>query len=223
MKIKFFLISKAVNYSEIIKFLETQVNLRIEEKICDSIYLLEHESVYTAGRSFDKSEILDPNIRIIKTNRGGKITYHGPGQRIIYPIISLDNKFYNKDLHKFIFSMEQWIINSLAQILVQAYKLENYVGIWTKYQYKDAKIASLGFRVKKWTIYHGISLNVEDKIENFSKIMPCGIKDLSITSIKKLGISIDYPELDQIFISQFQCLFPFYTKLEQTICTNLLL
>ena len=175
---------KPVNYLDALKFLEKRVTEINKSEANELIWILEHPSTFTAGTSFNESDILDKSIDIIKTSRGGKITWHGPGQLICYLVINLNNR--KKDIRKFINIIENSIINSLKKFGINSYSDRKNIGIWTKLNYEDKKVGAIGIKVKKWIAYHGFSININNDISNYKKIIPCGIKDKGITTLKKI-------------------------------------
>ena len=175
---------KPVNYLDALKFLEERVTEINKSEANELIWLLEHPSVFTAGTSFNESDILDKSIDIIKTSRGGKITWHGPGQLICYLVINLNNR--KNDIRKFINIIENSIILSLQSFGIHTYSDRKNIGIWTKLNNEDKKVGAIGIKVKKWIAYHGFSININNDISNYKKIIPCGIKDKGITTLKKI-------------------------------------
>ena len=175
---------KPVNYLDALKFLEERVTEINKSEAHELIWILEHPSVFTAGTSFNESDILDKSIDIIKTSRGGKITWHGPGQLICYLVINLNNR--KKDIRKFINIIENSIILSLKSFGIHSYSDRKNIGIWTKLNNEDKKVGAIGIKVKKWIAYHGFSININNDISNYKKIIPCGIKDKGVTTLKKI-------------------------------------
>ena len=176
---------KPVNYFDAIDFLEkrvTKVNINDANEL---IWILEHPSIFTAGTSFNENDILDKSIKVVKTSRGGKITWHGPGQLVCYFVINLNNR--KKDIRKFLNIIENSIIASLKKFGISSYSDRKNIGIWTKINNKEKKIGAIGIRVKKWIAYHGFSINITSSMSNYKKIIPCGIKDKEITSLKKIN------------------------------------
>ena len=176
---------KPVNYFDAIDFLEkrvTKININDANEL---IWILEHPSIFTAGTSFNENDILDKSIKVVKTSRGGKITWHGPGQLICYLVINLNNR--KKDIRKFLNIIENSIITSLKKFGISSYSDRKNIGIWTKINNKEKKIGAIGIRVKKWIAYHGFSVNITSSMSNYKKIIPCGIKDKEITSLKKIN------------------------------------
>ena len=176
---------KPVNYFDAIDFLEkrvTKININDANEL---IWILEHPSIFTAGTSFNENDILDKSIKVVKTSRGGKITWHGPGQLVCYFVINLNNR--KKDIRKFLNIIENSIITSLKKFGISSYSDRKNIGIWTKINNKEKKIGAIGIRVKKWIAYHGFSKNITSSMSNYKKIIPCGIKDKEITSLKKIN------------------------------------
>ena len=147
----------------------------------DFIWILEHPTTYTAGIRSEKKEILDKKIKIISTNRGGKITLHNRGQKIVYFVINLNNK--KKDIRKFINIIEKSIIQFLKIYGINSKADRKNIGIWVK----DKKIAAIGIKVSRWIAFHGCSINIDNKLKDYKKIIPCGLSSLNITSIKNEG------------------------------------
>ena len=176
---------KPVNYFDAIDFLEkrvTKININDANEL---IWILEHPSIFTAGTSFNENDILDKSIKVVKTSRGGKITWHGPGQLVCYFVINLNNR--KKDIRNFLNIIENSIITSLKKFGISSYSDRKNIGIWTKINNKEKKIGAIGIRVKKWIAYHGFSINITSSMSNYKKIIPCGIKDKEITSLKKIN------------------------------------
>lgn len=194
-----------VDYQEGIKIMEDQLDRVINSMQPDTIFLLEHKEVYTAGTSHNVEELLKPDLfPVIYTGRGGKFTYHGPGQRIIYPIINLNNTDKVKDLKLYITQLEKWIILTLAELDVNAFTIQGKVGIWVKNSRNiESKIGAIGIRVRKWVTYHGIAVNISPNLDNYSGIIPCGINDFPITSLEDMGINISMTEFDIILKKKF--------------------
>ena len=176
---------KPVNYIDAIEFLEKRVEKVNKNDAKELIWILEHSSVFTTGPNFNKSDVLDKSIKIIKTSRGGKITWHGPGQMICYFVINLNKR--KKDIRNFLYIIENSIINSLKKFGIDSYSDRKNIGIWTKINNKDKKVGAIGIRVKKWIAYHGFALNINNDVSNFKKIIPCGINDKEITTLKRIN------------------------------------
>ncbi len=203
--VKWITLPGLVEYQEGIKIMEGQLDRVINSMQPDTIFLLEHKEVYTAGTSHNVEELLKPDsFPVIYTGRGGKFTYHGPGQRIIYPIINLNNTDKVKDLKLYITQLEKWIILTLAELDVNAFTIQGKVGIWVKNSRNiESKIGAIGIRVRKWVTYHGIAVNISPNLDNYSGIIPCGINDFPITSLEDMGINISITEFDIILKKKF--------------------
>ena len=169
---------KPVIYEDAKKLMEERL-LNVDlNKSNELIWTLEHPDIYTAGTSYNKSDILDKSIKILETNRGGKITYHGPGQLICYFVIDLKKR--KKDIRKFISIIEKTIIETLAFFNIKSFSDKENIGIWNKENGKTKKVAAIGVRVSKWIAYHGFSINISNKLEKYDAIIPCGIKDKGV-------------------------------------------
>ena len=175
---------KPVKYEDAIRLMEKRLVEIDQNKSNDLIWILEHEDLYTAGTSYKENEIIDKSIQIVKTNRGGKITYHGPGQLICYFVIDL--KKNKKDIRKFISIIEQTIIETLKYYKINSFPDKENIGIWYSDNSKMKKIAAIGVRVSKWIAYHGFSININNDLEKYNAIIPCGIKDKGVTNLKKI-------------------------------------
>ena len=191
---------KPVKYEDAIEFMEKRLSEIDKKNSNDLIWILEHKELYTAGTSSSENDILDKSIKIIKTNRGGKITYHGPGQLICYFVIDL--KKDKKDIRKFITMLEKTIINTLKFYGIETSADKENIGIWYNDNNKIKKIAAIGVRVSKWIAYHGFSININNDLKKYDAIIPCGIKDKGITNLKKIKDQ-NYAELGDILIENF--------------------
>jgi lipoyl(octanoyl) transferase len=190
---------KPVNYFDAINLLETRLHQIHKNKEKELIWTLTHDEIFTAGTSYNEKEILDKSIKIINTNRGGKITYHGPGQLICYFVLDLRNK---KDVRKFITSIEKTIIQTLRYFEIETFSDKDNIGIWHKENNELNKVAAIGVRVSKWIAYHGFSININNNLEQYKKIIPCGISDKGVTNLKKIKDQ-DYFNLENILIKNF--------------------
>ena len=182
MNIEIKISKKPIEYNKAIKYLEARLDKIKEGKAKELIWILEHNDIYTAGSSYKDDEILDKKIKLIKTNRGGKITWHGPGQIIFYFLIDLTKR--NKDIRNFLTVIENSIIKSLKEYNIITFSDRKNIGIWIKKRNSTKKIAAIGIRVKKWIAYHGFSLNINNDIEKYKKIIPCGIKNKGVTNLR---------------------------------------
>jgi len=174
-----------IKYEDAIRLMEERLSNLNKDKSCELIWILEHSDIYTAGTSYDKNEILDKSIKILKTNRGGKITYHGPGQLICYFVIDLKKR--NKDIRKFITVIEKTIINTLKFYNINTFADKDNIGIWYNKNSKLKKVAAIGIRVSKWIAYHGFSININNDLNKYSSIIPCGIKNKGVTNLKEIN------------------------------------
>ena len=191
---------KPIKYINALDFLEKRlinINLNNEK---DLIWILEHEDVYTGGTSYNENEILDKSIDLIKTNRGGKITYHGPGQIICYFVIDLKKR--NKDIRKFITLIEKTIIETLLEFNISTFSDSKNIGIWFDDKKKIKKVAAIGVRVSKWIAYHGFAINVNNDLSKYKSIIPCGITDKEVTSLEKIN-NQNYDNLKNQIIKNF--------------------
>ena len=200
MKIEIKKSTKPVEYKEAIDYLEKRLVQVNQKKETELIWILEHPSIYTAGTSYNENEILDKSINVIKTNRGGKITCHGPGQTICYFIIDLTKR--KKDIRKFTTTIENTIIQTLKEYKINSFSDRDNIGIWVNHKNKIKKIAAIGIRVSRWIAYHGFSINVNNNLENYNKIIPCGIKNKSVSSLKLIKDQ-NYDELNDKIINNF--------------------
>ncbi len=175
---------KAVDYKIAINLLEKRVRNLAVNNGQELIWFLEHKSIFTAGTSYKEKDIIEKSIKIYKTNRGGKITWHGPGQIICYMVIDLNKR--KKDIRKFIQIIEKSIIHTLEEVNIRSFNDRKNVGIWTDHENKIKKIAAIGIRVKRWIAYHGFSINYSNSLEEYKKIIPCGISDKGIVNINKI-------------------------------------
>ena len=193
---------KPVIYEDAKKMMEERLLNVDQNKSNELIWTLEHPDIYTAGTSYNESDILDKSIKILETNRGGKITYHGPGQLICYFVIDLKKR--KKDIRKFITIIEKTIIDTLQFFNIKTFSDKENIGIWYKDNKQTKKVAAIGVRISKWIAYHGFSININNNLDKYKAIIPCGIKDKGVTNLKQIKDQ-DYKELDkklvEIFIS----------------------
>ena len=191
---------KPVKYDEAIKLLEERLlDINIHKK-SDLIWILEHEEIYTAGSSYKEEEVLNKGINLIKTNRGGKITYHGPGQLICYFVIDLKRR--HKDIRKFITLIEKTIIVSLSEFNIKSFGDPKNIGIWIDDKNDTKKVAAIGVRVSKWIAYHGFAININNDLTKYQNIIPCGILDKSVTNLKEIN-NQNYSNLNHVLVNNF--------------------
>ena len=191
---------KPIKYDQAMKFLEQRLIDINNDKKNDLIWILEHEEVYTAGTSYQKKEILNKDIIVIKTNRGGKITYHGPGQLICYFVIDLKKR--QKDIRKFITLIEKTIIESLSEFNIKSFGDPKNIGIWVNDKTDIKKIAAIGVRVSKWIAYHGFAINISNDLTKYQSIIPCGVSDKGVTNLKSIN-NQNYDILSDVIVKNF--------------------
>jgi len=198
------IISKeSVDYLYALKFMEDRIESIIDNKSPELVWLLSHPNIYTCGVSSKKEDFIKkPQIPVYQTSRGGQITYHGPGQRIVYIMKNLNN---NKDIRNYINILEEISFNTLEEFNILSKSYKDRIGIWvTKYNKKNCdpekKIGSIGIKIKKWVTFHGISFNINPDLNYFNFINPCGIKNCEVTSLKELGINTTYKKFDKILL-----------------------
>ena len=196
---------KPVDYNESMKILEKRVKEVSLGKKNELLWILEHNTVYTAGSSSNEKDVINKNIKIIKTNRGGKHTLHSPGQKVVYFVLNLNKR--EKNIRRLVSSVENCIIEVLKEYKIKSRADKKNIGIWVGDENNLKKIAAIGIRVKKWIAYHGFSLNVSNDLNKYKAIVPCGIKNKGITSLKNMKIK-NYNNIDKIIIKKFLNFFP---------------
>lgn len=165
------------------------------------IWLLEHAPVYTAGTSAAAAELLDPRFEVVEAGRGGRYTYHGPGQRIAY--VLLDLKRRSRDARCYVHALEGWVIATLADFGVESFRRDGRIGIWTQdIDGREAKIGAIGVRIRKWVTMHGLSVNLSPDLGHFNGIVPCGIEEFGVTSLARLGIAVDSETWDVALLAR---------------------
>ncbi len=201
-----------VEYLHAIGCMERRVAEIRAQTAPEAVWLLEHPPLYTAGTSADPTELIDPDrFPVYATGRGGRFTYHGPGQRVAY--VMLDLKKRGGDVRRYVGDLEQWVIASLADFAVIGERREGRVGIWVTSGapanplHREDKIAAIGVRVRQWVSFHGISLNVEPDLNHFTGIVPCGISEHGVTSLWDLGLTPTMPEVDLALRKNFERIF----------------
>lgn len=164
------------------------------------VWLLEHPPVYTAGTSAASAELLDPRFEVVEAGRGGRYTYHGPGQRVGYVLLDLRKRA--RDARGFVHAIEGWVIATLADFGVEAWRSEGRIGIWTRdIDGSEAKIGAIGVRIRKWVTMHGFAVNLAPDLSHFGGIVPCGISDSGVTSLERLGIRLASEDWDRALLS----------------------
>ena len=200
MNIEIKITKKPIEYHLAIKKLEERVLGVKEHDKPELIWILKHKAVYTGGTSFSKKDILEKDISILKTNRGGKITYHDPGQLIFYFVINLNKR--KKDIRWFVNVVEKTVIQTLKFYNIKSFADKKNIGIWINHQNEIKKISSIGLKVKKWIIYHGFSINISTNLKGFKKIVPFGIKNRQVTNLKEIK-NLNFLNLNKVLISNF--------------------
>ena len=191
---------KPVDYIESIKILEKRVEDVFLGQKSEFLWVLEHKTVYTAGTSSVDEDLINKDLKVIKANRGGKHTYNGPGQKVVYFVLNLNKR--EKDIRKLVTKIENCIIEILKEFKVKSYTDKKNIGIWVKNKNNMMKIAAIGIRVKKWIAYHGFAINISNDLSKYKKIVPCGIKDKRITSLKDMGIT-NFNKIEEIIAKKF--------------------
>ena len=203
MKIEVKYTIKPVDYSKSMQILEKRVKDVFLGKKTELLWILEHNSVYTGGTSSNQIDILDKNLKIIKTNRGGKITYHGPGQKVVYFVLDLNKR--EKNIRKLVKKIECCIIEILDEYGIKSYADRKNIGIWVGKK-NPKKIAAIGVKIKKWIAYHGFSLNISNDLIKYKKINPCGIKDKVMTNLEEIKKN-NYSNINKVITRKFLDIF----------------
>ena len=202
---------RPVAYEEALAFMEGRAAAIRDSGASECVWLLEHPPLFTAGTSADPAELFNPlDFPVYAAGRGGRYTYHGPGQRVAYVMLDLEKR--GKDVRRFVHSLEQWLIDSLAELGVSARRADGRIGIWVGEGPEEAKIGALGLRIKRWVTLHGIALNVAPDLAHFGGIVPCGIAEYGVTSLAELGKQIPLETVDAALKQSFPS---FLSRLEQ--------
>lgn len=195
-------------YSQGVAIMKSHVKEVQQDPNKEIVLLMEHQDVYTAGTSYNPDELINPgDIEVAYTGRGGRFTYHGPGQRIIYTILNLASEGREQDIRKYIQNLETTVISTLFDFGIGAFLKDDHIGIWVNHDGKDKKIGAIGVRVQKWVTFHGIAINITTDLEKFKGIVPCGIHDYDVTSIKDLGKGVLMEDFDEAFEKNFEEIF----------------
>ncbi len=190
-----------IAYPQALAAMEARAAAVIAGDARELIWLLEHPAVYTAGTSADPAELLDPRFPVHSTGRGGRYTYHGPGQRIGYAVLDLRNR--RRDVRNYVHALEGWVIAALGEIGIHAFRAEGRIGIWTRDGGTEAKIGAIGVRIRQWVTLHGFAVNLSPDLSHFSGIVPCGIPQFPVTSAQELGISVSNDRFDTVLSATF--------------------
>ena len=192
-----------VPYEEALRFMEQRAAAIRDEAAPECVWLLEHPPLFTAGTSADPAELTNPqHFPVYEAGRGGRYTYHGPGQRVGYVLLDLERR--GKDIRRFVHSLEQWMIDALGQLGVNAHRAEGRIGIWVGDGADEAKIGALGVRVKRWVTLHGFAINVDPDLMHFGGIVPCGIAEYGVTSLAALGKQLPMTGVDAALKNNFR-------------------
>lgn len=206
---------KFIDYPDALEQMEQIVSGLISGNDLEHVWLLEHPELYTAGTSANLSDLIDPDLfPVYSSQRGGQYTYHGPGQRIAYTMLDLNKR--GKDVRKYVHSLEEWIIQTLAEFDIKGERRKDRVGVWvvrddkppsSSGQFLEDKIAAVGVRLRKWISFHGIAINVNPNLNHYKGIVPCGIQQHGVTSLADLGLKVTIEDLDKALIKTFDNVF----------------
>ncbi|MBN9565817.1 MAG: lipoyl(octanoyl) transferase LipB [Alphaproteobacteria bacterium] len=198
--------SYLVPYPEALATMESWVESIILGQSPQRLWFLEHPPLYTSGTSGKKEDHLARfPFPVYESGRGGQLTYHGPGQRVAYSLLDLRTR--EQDLRKYVWHLEEWLILSIKELGVEAFRRDGRIGLWVVTPIGEAKIAAIGVRVKKWVTSHGIAFNVAPDLRHFGGIVPCGLKGFGVTSLADLGLTISMPEVDCVLVKKFEHVF----------------
>jgi lipoyl(octanoyl) transferase len=209
------ILSGLIGYEDAVALMENRATAIADGVAAETVLLVEHPPLYTAGTSADAADLVDAGrFPVFRSGRGGQYTYHGPGQRVAYVLLDLRRR--RQDVRAFVSALEAWVIATLAEYQVEGERREDRVGVWVRRRERplgpdggtaEDKIAAIGIRVRRWVTFHGISLNVEPDLSHFSGIVPCGIRGHGVTSLVDLGIPITMPEVDAVLRRTFEEVF----------------
>jgi lipoyl(octanoyl) transferase len=184
-----------IDYPRAVRFMERRVEAIVAGRAPEAVWLLEHPPIYTYGTSARDDELLDrQRFPVYRAGRGGRVTYHGPGQRVGY--VMLDLRGRGSDVRLFVSRVEDWLIRTLATFGIEARRSSGKIGVWVDSGGREAKIGAIGIRVRRWVSFHGFALNVDPDLSHFGGIVPCGLAESEVTSLRKLGVSATMDEVD---------------------------
>ena len=190
-----------VDYPTALAWMESRAADVAQGRAAEAVWLLEHPALYTAGTSADPSELIDARFPVYDAGRGGRYTYHGPGQQVVYLVLDIGKRGH--DVRSFVHAVEGWMIAALARLGIEAWRAPGRIGIWTRDGLEEAKIGAIGIRVRKWVSLHGFSINLAPDLSHFDGIVPCGLGDFGVTSLEKLAISATRSDLDAALTLEF--------------------
>lgn len=193
-----------IEYNDALAFMEQRVADIRNGAQPECVWFLEHPPLFTAGTSAKAQDLLKPRFPVHETGRGGQYTYHGPGQRVAYVMLNLKQRYDLPDIKHYVWSLEEWVIRTLADFDIKGYRIDGRVGIWVSDKNGlESKIAAMGVRVRHWVTYHGISINLNPDLSHFDDIIPCGISDAGVTSFQALGKDVTFEQLDAALKANF--------------------
>lgn len=197
-----------VGYAQAVAAMEARVAAIRSGRAAELAWAVEHPPIYTKGTSADPAELIEPTrFPVYETGRGGRYTYHGPGQRVVYVMLDLRSEGRRPDIRCFVRDLENWLIDTVADFGVRAFRRDGRVGVWVATDNGEAKIAALGVRVRHWVTFHGVSLNVEPDLRHYQGIVPCGVQEFGVTSLVDLGLPVTMPEVDARLRARFESTF----------------
>jgi lipoyl(octanoyl) transferase len=203
--------SAPVPYPEALETMNARIAAIAAGDAPECVWLLEHPPLYTAGTSADPAELIDERFPVFEAGRGGRYTYHGPGQRVGYLMLDLNKR--GRDVRCFVHAVEGWVIASLDQLGVEAWRAPGRIGIWTTILGHEAKIGAIGVRVRRWVTMHGFSINVAPDLSHFGGIIPCGLAEFPVTSLSDLGNNASLADLDAVLVAEFEAFLRNVTKM----------
>jgi len=193
--------SRLVDYRTAMEEQESRNTAIAAGEAGELVWMLEHPPVYTAGTSADAAELLDPRFEVFETGRGGRYTYHGPGQRVTYVLLNLARR--SKDVRAFVHALEGWVIATLGDFGVEAFAVPDRIGIWTRdTKGAEAKIGAIGVRIRRWVTMHGFAVNLSPDLSHFTGIVPCGLAEYGVTSMAALGKAVAPEEWDEALLAR---------------------
>lgn len=190
-----------VPYPEALAWMEARATAVASGEAREAVWLVEHPPLYTAGTSATPTELLDAQFPVFNAGRGGRYTYHGPGQRVGYIILDIGKR--GRDVRCFVHAVEGWVIAALEHLEVKAWRAPGRIGIWAEDEGQEAKIGAIGIRVRRWISLHGFSVNVAPNLSHFDGIIPCGLPQFGVTSLSKLGKTVKMADLDAALMAEF--------------------